>query len=149
MRSSELAIRHVFVFVCGLVFIALLTAGVGVFAPQLKIPVFIFFAICWLASTTVGLRETLANDDRGEPVLKEYHWSTDALPAEFRFITRETTLQQVTQRLGQGIRVVRGNNIQALQYDLPNGAAILVFPEPPFDSASTIRCVRLYRNVRQ
>jgi uncharacterized membrane protein YbaN (DUF454 family) len=148
MRTSELAIRHVFVVVCGLIFIAFLTACVGVFAPQLKLPVFIFLAICWLASTIVGLRETIANNDREPPVLREYHWSVEALPAEFRFITRDTTLQEVTRRLGQGNRVVRSDNIQAMQYDLSNGAAILVFPEPPFDSASTIRCVRLYRNLR-
>ena len=69
-----------------------------------------------------------------------------AIPAEFAFITTRTTLRQVTDRLGKYDRV-RGSGISYYEYDLPDGAAVLVGPEWPFDASSRIRSVEFYRKV--
>ena len=71
-----------------------------------------------------------------------------ALPAQFRFISRDTTLQQVVDRIGPYTRV-RGSGIQAFEYDLSDGSAVLLFPEHPFQMHCKIRKVQFYPKKEQ
>jgi hypothetical protein len=71
-----------------------------------------------------------------------------ALPPQFRFISRETTLQQVVDRVGAYTRV-RGSGIQAFEFDLKDGSAVLVFPEYPFQLHCKIRSVQFYPKKEQ
>jgi hypothetical protein len=92
---------------------------------------------------------------------------TEKLPPEFRFITHETTLVEVIEKLGKPSRTVkipisaeRGLGyalvssktgdaaIVALEYDLPYHAAVIVMPEFPFEQKSRIRAV-FYRPIQQ
>ena len=57
--------------------------------------------------------------------------SQPKLPAKFQFITPETTLQEVVDRLGQWQKV-RGSGMLYYEYDLPDGSAVLVHPAWPF-----------------
>ena len=91
---------------------------------------------------------------------------TSKLPAEFRFITREMTLQEVTGKLGKPSRIVKvpiradqglgyamvssktsAAVIVTYEYDLPYHAAVIVMPEFPFESQSRIRSV-FYRPIQ-
>ena len=80
---------------------------------------------------------------------------TRQLPPEFRFITADATLQSVIDEAGPYSRVVRlpiknggaESEITAFEYELPNGAALLVMPEPPFQPESRLRAV-VYRRAR-
>jgi hypothetical protein len=54
--------------------------------------------------------------------------STNGIPAQFAFITTNTTLQEVVDRVGKYDRV-RGSGISYYEYDLPDGSAVLVCPD--------------------
>ena len=73
-----------------------------------------------------------------------------ALPPTFRFITHETTLQQVIDRVGPASRVVElasrhsdgdTEHFKAHEYDLPYSAAVVVMPQRPFEPEDKIRAV--------
>jgi hypothetical protein len=72
------------------------------------------------------------------------------LPPTFRFITHDTTLQQVIDRLGPASRVVDlalrhtdgdTEHFKAHEYDLPYSAAVLIMPQRPFEPEDKIRAV--------
>ena len=88
------------------------------------------------------------------------------LPSEFRFITHETTLQEVIDKLGEPSRTVKipisaesglgyalvssGTSDAAIvtfEYDLPYHAAVIVMPEFPFQIENRIRAI-LYRPIQ-
>lgn len=91
--------------------------------------------------------------------------ATAQIPAEFRFITEETTLQEVIDRLGQPtslqplsvnprqiraskliVGADRGPAIVVAEYELPNRAAVMLVPEYPFELDNRIRTV-VYRKA--
>jgi hypothetical protein len=69
-------------------------------------------------------------------------WQPQELPQEFRFITRESTVQEVVDSVGPYTRVTE---TALVCYDLPSGGALFLFPEPPFSPANRIRGIQLYR----
>jgi hypothetical protein len=92
---------------------------------------------------------------------------TEELPSEFRFITHDVTLAEVTDKAGRPSRVVRvpisaesglgyalvSSNtsdaaIVTYEYDLPYHAAVIVMPEFPFEAQSRIRAV-FYRPIQR
>lgn len=95
--------------------------------------------------------------------------ATSQLPAEFRFITAETTLQEVIDRVGKptslqpmtvDLQQIRrsdlivgadgGPAIVVAEYELPNGAAVVLVPECPFEPDCRIRtavCRKAYPEV--
>jgi len=75
---------------------------------------------------------------------------TAALPLSFRFITHDTTLQEVTKQLGPASRVIDlalrhrdgdTEHFKAYEYDLPYNAAVIVMPQRPFEPEDKIRAV--------
>jgi hypothetical protein len=82
------------------------------------------------------------------------------LPSEFRFITHDTTLQEVIAKVGPYSREVKlpvdpssvggygfietpqgGAAILTFEYDLPYSAAVIIMPEYPFEPSNRIRAV--------
>ena len=93
--------------------------------------------------------------------------STQRLPSEFHFITHDTTLQEVIDRLGPCSRKARlpvdpqsglgyafastksgGAAILTFEYHLPYHAAAIVMPEYPFEPQNRIRAV-FYRPLQR
>jgi hypothetical protein len=93
--------------------------------------------------------------------------STRQLPSEFHFITHDTTLHEVIDRLGPCSREVRlpvdpqsglgyafastnfdGAAILTFEYHLPYHAAVIVMPEYPFEPQNRIRAV-FYRPLQR
>ena len=78
------------------------------------------------------------------------------LPADFRFVTPETTVQAAMEQVGTPARKrtirIRGNAaeaeaaISAFEYDLPDGSTVLVVPERSDQPESRIRAV-VYRRA--
>jgi hypothetical protein len=68
-------------------------------------------------------------------------WRPEELPQEFRFITHDTTLAQLNDRLGPSKPV---GSDAIIRYDLPSGGAICVFLQLPFSSNSKVRGVQFY-----
>jgi len=75
-------------------------------------------------------------------------WPTNDLPAQFMFITPNTTLQQVIDRVGKYDRV-RGSGISFYEYDLSDGSAVLIRPEWPFEPTNKIRGVTFFRSTNE
>lgn len=88
------------------------------------------------------------------------------LPKEFRFITRDTILKEIIDKIGEPSRVVEipisaehglgyalvssktgRAMIVTYEYDLPYHAAVIVMPEFPFEQQSRIRAV-FYRPIQ-
>jgi hypothetical protein len=70
------------------------------------------------------------------------------LPVEFRFITNETTVQEVIDKAGPYSRIATKDGVVSYEYDLPYHAALIIFPEPPFKPESKIRTV-FFRKPRE
>lgn len=71
------------------------------------------------------------------------------LPLEFRFISRQTSLQEVMDRVGPRSRKLQRNSVVAYEYDLPRGCAVLIFPEPPCRPESKVLNVRMYLKTEE
>jgi hypothetical protein len=80
------------------------------------------------------------------------------LPSEFRFITHETTLADVSNRLGLASRVTElalphcdgdVEHFMAHEYDLPYEAAVIVMPQRPFEPDDKIRAVSLRKRPNE
>ncbi|SRR6266498_3062090 len=119
-------------------------------SPRLKwfvIPAMLAVALLVFARSFVGdvkkyVGAVQAYGDRGI--------DTTALPPTFRFITHDTTLQEVIDRLGPASRVIelawrhRDRDIEhfkAHEYDLPYKAAVIIMPHRPFEPDDKIRAV--------
>jgi hypothetical protein len=108
----------------------------------------------------------LAEYDDVIKAFAEREISISRLPSDFHFITHETTLQEVIDRLGPCSRVVRlpvdpGSGlgyafaatkggrpaIVTFEYHLPYHAAAIVMPEYPFEPQNRIRAV-FYRPLQ-
>ncbi len=71
------------------------------------------------------------------------HWRTAELPLEFRFITPETTLQELERRVGPYSPVA---DTDTVRYDLGSGGALFIYLDSPPTSDSTVRGIQLYRS---
>jgi len=72
--------------------------------------------------------------------------ATNGVPAQFAFITTNTTLQEVVDRVGKYDRV-RGSGILHYEYDLPDGAAVLISPAWPFQPTNKIQGVAYFHST--
>jgi hypothetical protein len=70
------------------------------------------------------------------------------IPPQFAFITTNTTLQQVIDRVGKYNRV-RGSGILYYEYDLPNGSAMVISVEWPYQPRNKISAVGFYPRTNQ
>jgi hypothetical protein len=85
--------------------------------------------------------------------------STEELPPDFQFITRETTLQTVSDKAGPHSRLTKlsvragsdqqAASVPAFEYELPDHGAVIIMPEHPFQPDSCVRAVVYRRPVRQ
>jgi len=140
--------------------IALLVVTVGLYwliakacdlmSPRLKwfvIPAMLAFALFVLARSFV--RDVKKYVDATHAYAHR-DIDTAELPSSFRFITHETTLQEVIDQLGPASRVIElalrhrdgdTEHFKAHEYDLPYNAAVVVMPQRPFDREDKIRAV--------
>ena len=92
--------------------------------------------------------------------------STEDMPVELRFISHDTTLQDVINRVGEPTRMrvmpvdprlIKGSRlvetklgkpaIVVAEYDLANNAAVVIAPEYPFTSENRIRAAHYRKAV--
>ncbi len=96
------------------------------------------------SSTTTNAKPELVSDP--DPFV--FNCISKELPEQFSFITSDTTLQQVVDRVGNYSRV-RGSGVQYFEFDLGNGSAVLVGPEWPFEPVSKVRNATFYKDARK
>ena len=129
--------------------------------PELKWIGKFYLGIALLSILLCGLGKRAWAHTRGISVVQAFNTreiATCELPAEFRFITRETTLQEVISRVGEPtslqpmsvdlqqiktsdlvVGVDGGPAIVVAEYELPDGSAVLLVPEYPFELDCRIR----------
>jgi len=98
-------------------------------------------------------REFIQGVDTYRGVIKAYarrQIQVTDLPTDFRFISHDTTLAEVIEKLGPASRVVQlalphrdgdTEHFMAHEYDLPYEAAVIVMPQRPFEPDDKIRAV--------
>jgi hypothetical protein len=127
----------------GVIFAAVIAHFVGSLWPNARGTIFVTLIIIWLAGfVQVLIRDIRTADTASGVFLSPEQWRAEELPQEFRFITRDTTVQQITDKLGPYTHLTETN---VVRYNLPSGGAILIYPEPPFTSASKVHGVQFYR----
>jgi hypothetical protein len=119
----------------------------GFLWAPLTLPVFVVAAVCWVGLTVSVISR---HPDDTALLAEKGYWRKEDLPEEFRFIDHSTTVQQIAEQIGPYKRV-RGEaeKIRALEYHLPYGAAVLVFPELPLRSESKVRAVKFFRDRKE
>jgi hypothetical protein len=142
--GSETIFRHIAAIMFGTIVAIFVATLLGLVWPALKWPSFCILLIFWLA---ISFKLILRQRRNSEVLVEgEREWRKEELPEQFRFVSRDTTVQQLVERIGPYSRVRGDDNLKAFQYDLPSGSAILIFPEWPFGDRSRIRGVQFYPN---
>jgi hypothetical protein len=121
-----------------------LSQFVARFWPGSQLTVFIVLVVIWLSGfAQILVRDIRAGHETERAVFaRAKEWRAEELPQEFRFITRDTTIQQVVDTVGPYTRVTEAGLIR---YDLPSGGAIFLYPESRSVPTSRIRGIQLYR----
>jgi len=86
-------------------------------------------------------------DQQGENQRMLRGWTGD-IPPRFAFITTNTTLQQVIDKVGMYDRE-RGSGIARYEYDLPDGSAVLISPEWPFTPTNKIEGIAFFHRKNE
>ncbi len=140
MSFAERLRRYGGTFVTGVFaafFIAVLVSKIW---PDAYRPVFIGLVLFWL----VGLVGVVVRDVRSRDAAvfsDPSDWRPTELPLEFRFVTHETSLQELERRLGAPIPVADTGSVR---YDLPSGGALFIHFDAPTTPDSKVRGIQLY-----
>jgi hypothetical protein len=132
-----------FVVLSGILLAICLGALAGLLWTPLGWAVFIVVALCWLGLAVDAILRQMRTNPAALLEANRY-WPKEDLPEEFRFINHETTVQQIVEKIGTYKRIRGDGEIRALEYHLPYGSAVLVFPELPIGSRSRVRAVKFY-----
>lgn len=77
---------------------------------------------------------------KGTPGLFIMAPAPEGVPKLFEFVTTNTTVQQVVDRIGHYDHI-RGSDVLCYEYDFSNGSAVLLLPERPFQATNRIMSV--------
>ncbi len=143
MSVAERLRRYGGTFITGVVAAFFVAAPVSKVWPNASRPVFLGLVLFWL----VGLVGVAVRDigSRDAAVFSDpSHWRAEELPLEFRFITHETTLQELERRIGP-CRTVADTG--AVRYDLGSGGALFIHLDPPKTPDSRVCGIQIYRSA--
>ena len=142
MNLTERLRRYGSTFLTGVVAAFFVAALVSKVWPDASRRVFFGLVLFWL----VGLVGVVVRDIRSRDAAvfsDPSQWRAEELPLEFRFITRETTLQELERRVGPSRPVA---DTGAVRYDLGSGGALFIHLDPPSTPDSRVRGVQVYRS---
>ena len=142
MSLTECFRRYAGVFVAEVAVSFFVAAIVGRIWPNAFRPVFIGLVAFWL----LGLVGVIVRDVRSRDAAvfsDASRWSVAELPLEFRFITRDTTLEDVERSIGPSSPVA---DTGVVRYDLGSGGALFIHFDPPATPDSKVRGIQLYRS---
>jgi hypothetical protein len=115
---------------------------VGKFVPAAETGTLILFVLFWLT----GCAQIIVSDTRGVPDRSVFadpsKWSPQQLPAEFRFITRGMTVEDVVARTGAYTRITQSGLVL---YDLPDGGALFLHTDGAGEAMSRVTGIQLWR----
>jgi hypothetical protein len=133
----------------GAVFVGIIVAGVialiiASFSRTAAIVVFVVLSMLWiLMAVSTAKHADRARGGRLGVFADPQQWTPQRLPLEFRFITHDTTIEELVQKFGPG--TIGGVNPQdVVRYDSPDGRIILVYPEFPATRSGRVRAIQLF-----
>lgn len=113
-------------------------AELGSFGESMKLSLDLLFAIVLVVAGCATQGDRNSSDGLLPPEDLPNQLGSSAFPEKFRFISTNTTLQEVTQRLGPPDQTV-GSGTQSYLYEMPNGTAVWLFPEWPYSLKSKVQ----------
>jgi hypothetical protein len=115
---------------------------VGRFFPDARTAALIILVLFWLS----GFVQIVVRDIRGVPERSVFAdpsaWAPQELPAEFRFITRGMTVEEVIARAGAYTRITQTGLVQ---YDLPDGRSLFLHTDGAGEATSRVSGIQLWR----
>jgi len=136
--------RHVITLVFGVMIAALIASLVAAFSRVAAIIVFVAFVLIWLGcAVSFARRQVEARSGRLGAFADPQHWTPEMLPLEFRFITHDTPIHQVVDKIGPPSKrppLPRG----AVRYDWPGGRIIVVYAQCPSSRSGGVSGIQIY-----
>src|SRR5438128_2811137 len=118
--------RHVIALAFGVIVATIVASVVGPFSSVAAIIAFATIVLVWFGfAVSFARRQVEARGRRLGAFANPQQWTAEALPLEFRFITHETPMHQVLEKIGPPSKrptIPRG----AVRYDWPDGRIIFV-----------------------
>lgn len=144
MTNSTRVVRHGIALAFGVIIAALLASIVGAFSRRAAIVLFVTLVFAWIAcSISFASRQLKARGGRLGAFADPQHWSPERLPLEFRFITHDTPIDQVLDKIGPPSSrppIPRG----AVRYDWPDGRIMFVHTEFPASRTGRVSAIQIY-----
>jgi hypothetical protein len=136
--------RHVIAFAFGVMVVTIVALVVGAFSRVAAIIVFATMALVWVGfAITFARRQVEARGRRLGAFANPGQWTAEALPLEFRFITHETPMHQVIEKIGPPSKrppIPRG----AVRYDWPDGRIIFVYAQFSATRSGHVSAIQIY-----
>jgi hypothetical protein len=144
--SAKYIFENAGAILLGVPIATVVAGGVGLLWPSVRLPVFLVVLLWWVSAGVVSVIKDFRATDGGllASVLGLPGWRS-SVPPEFRFIDRDTTLQEVIDKLGPYTRETTSGEIKAFEYEVPGDGSVIVFAEWPFEPSSVIRGVQFCR----
>jgi len=136
--------RHAVTLTFGLVIAGIIGRVIAIFSSVAGVIVFALLSLFWIISLISFARRQIEGRAGtfglfGDP----QHWTPDRLPLEFRFITHDTRMQHVLDKIGPSSKrppIPRGG----LRYDWPDGRIIFIHTEPSDSQSGRVSAIQVY-----
>ena len=136
--------RHVITLAFGVMIAAVLAAVVGAFSRIAAIILFVMLVLAWIGcAISFSRRQVEARGGRLGLFADPRQWIAERLPPEFRFITHDTSIDQVLEKIGSPSKrppIPRS----AVRYDWPDGRIIFVYAESPTSHSGRVSAIQVY-----
>ena len=136
--------RHFITLFFGLTVAGVLALIIAHWSRVAGVIIFVLLAAFWIMSlVSFARRQVEARGGRHGAFADPQHWTPEGLPLEFRFITHDTPMHQVLDKIGspsQRPPIPRG----AVRYDWPDGRIIFVYAQFPASRSGSVSGIQIY-----
>jgi hypothetical protein len=135
----------------GALFVGITVAGiialiVARFSRTAAIVVFAVLSVLWILMGVSTAKHADRARGGGLGVFADpQQWVAQRLPLEFRFITHETMIEEVLDKIGPG-STSAADPPNVVRYDSPDGHVIFLYPEFPKTRAGRVRGIQLFEH---
>jgi len=136
--------NHLQALFIGFTVAGLIACIIAIVSRIAAVVVFVLLSGLWVAFAVVSAKQAdRARGGRLGVFPDPQHWISQRLPLEFRFVTRDTTMREVFDKIGPG-STRPPDPPDALRYDWPDGRVVFVYPEFPATQSGRVRAIQLY-----
>ena len=144
MINPKRRVRQLITIAFGVVVAAVIAFVIATFSRIAAIVVFVLLVGIWVALAVDFARHQYeARGGRLAAFTNPQRWVPQKLPLEFRFITHDTPVREVFDKIGPASTRLPTPH-DAVRYDWPDGRVIFVYPEFPASRSGRVRAIQLY-----